>query len=535
MLNRLIESLDDGNLRRLIEKTNFRNLVDIYSTLMQERYINAAFVDLDSVQLHQEVIELLQNKGNVEDDFIELLEILNKFEYEGLFQVLNYMLKKRKKLPADDVSIQEEEADRQTPGDQVSGEEVFEKEEETDIQSLIEESISSLKEASERAGFAIEKEEASGLGMEEQEMESEKLEEPERISPDRRAEPEQEIEPAIELIQKEPDIRQAELIKDDERIEQLPAVPPLPMQIMNNLHFERQSSNLITTCAEMPSLSSLASAVHLITSTQPICYTQAISPSQAFTTPSPSRIQQTPTPDQILFSSSSNLSSGHQPPQNVLQSTFLSTVNDSLSFVNTTSDLSDLSQAPYCNLQQQPNLIYSSLPTSPLPCPIAASLEQQSIQNNLCNLNTATDTPIVSSNLHILSSFELPALGSVLQINDQAIPPLIANQASLQVNLQANLQELQNLQNIQQQQSQTISALEYSNGAIPPAPQPPLITTLPPNLNNLPPNLPPNTKLSIVRIEKHSSEPLGATVKNSADGRVTIGRIVCGGAGKSPL
>lgn len=42
--------------------------------------------------------------------------------------------------------------------------------------------------------------------------------------------------------------------------------------------------------------------------------------------------------------------------------------------------------------------------------------------------------------------------------------------------------------------------------------------------------LPPNSRLSIVRIEKQSSEPLGATVRNEPDGRVTIGRIVCGGA-----
>lgn len=550
VLNRLVESLDDGNLRRLIEKTNFRNLVDIYSTLMQERYINAPFVDLDSVQLHQEVIELLQNKGNVEDDFIELLEILNKFEYEGLFQVLNHVLKKRKRQAIDDeVSIQEEElvVDQRDRTDRVR-EDAFEVHKEaTDIQSLIEESISSLKEASERVGYVLQKEEITGreqvVGGEEamredvegQKMESEKLnveEESEKLSLDQRARSEQEIEPEIEM---EPetefvraDAQQAELVEDDdESIEQLPAVPPLPMQIMNSLQLERQSSNLITTSAEMPSLSSLASAVHLISSTQPISYTQAISPSQAFTTPSPCGNQQTPTPDQVLFSSGSNMSVGQPAPQNVLQSTFLSTVNDSLSFVNTASDLSDLSQTPYCNLQQPPNLIYSSLSASPLPCAIAAAnLDQQSIPTNLCNLNTATDAPIVNSNLHILSSFDLPTLGSVLQINEQTMPPLLANQASLQ-----ELQNLQNLQNLQQQ-SQTISALEYSNGAIPPAPQPPLTTTLPPNLNNLPPNLPPNTKLSIVRIEKHSSEPLGATVRNEMDGRVTIGRIVCGGAGK---
>lgn len=550
----MIESLDDGNLRRLIEKTNFRNLVDIYSTLMQERYINAPFVDLDSVQIHQEVIELLQNKGNVEDDFIELLEILNKFEYEGLFQVLNHVLKKRKRQQADDdVSIQEEElvVDQRDRTDSVR-EDVFEahkeEEEEADIQSLIEESISSLKEASERAGYVLPKEETIRReqapsreeaiadleeDVEEQEMESEKLDvevESEKIGPDQRRE--QEIEPEQELVQE--DVQPVEQ-DEDELSEQLPAVPPLPMQIMNSLQLERQSSNLITTSAEMPSLSSVASAVHLISSTQPISYTQAISPSQAFTTPSPCGNQQTPTPDQVLYSSGSNVSGGPPPPQNVLQSTFLSTVNDSLSYVNTTSDLSDLSQTPYCNLQQQPNLIYSSLSASPLPCAIAANLEQQSIPTNLCNLSTATDTPIVNSNLHILSSFDLPALGGVLQINEQTIPPLLANQASLQ-ELQ-NLQNLQNLQqqqqqNLQQQQSQTISALEYSNGAIPPPPQPPLTTTMPPNLNNLPPNLPPNTKLSIVRIEKHSSEPLGATVRNEVDGRVTIGRIVCGGAGR---
>ena len=42
--------------------------------------------------------------------------------------------------------------------------------------------------------------------------------------------------------------------------------------------------------------------------------------------------------------------------------------------------------------------------------------------------------------------------------------------------------------------------------------------------------IPPVSRLSIVRVEKQSSEPLGATVRNEPDGRVTIGRIVCGGA-----
>lgn len=39
-----------------------------------------------------------------------------------------------------------------------------------------------------------------------------------------------------------------------------------------------------------------------------------------------------------------------------------------------------------------------------------------------------------------------------------------------------------------------------------------------------------NSNVRVVRIEKSTCEPLGATVRNEPDGRVIIGRIVKGGA-----
>lgn len=491
VVNRLEESLNDGNLSRLIKKTNFKNLIDIYSTLMQERYLNASFIDLNSVQLHQEVIELLQNKGNVEDDFIELLEILNKFEYEGLFQVLNHILEKQKKLSAqDDLNVQEEMNDRFEDNEEESikeTENIFEDNAEVN-DSLIEESVS-LKE-SEKTGYEKESDDEKKIDAE-KEAESKK----------------RELNQEFEIEQSKDDLIRNE---DSKQIEQPPAVPPLPLQIINSLSLDidlnrqKGSANLITTTAEIPSLSSLASAIYPISSTKQI-----------------SSNQFTSTSDQVLFTPS-NIGTHHQPSipqQNILQNTFINTVNDSLNFVNS-SNLVDLSQTPYCNLQQssiQPKLVYNLSPT-PLSCTIPILDKQSSIhQTNLCNLSSTTDTPIVNANLHILNSFDLP-LNNFVQLNDLAQIP------------SQNQSNLPNSQNIQQQSNQTISALDYANGQVPPAPEPPLVTTLPPNLNNLPANLPPNTKLSIVRIEKHSSEPLGATVRNEHDGRVTIGRILCGGA-----
>ena len=48
-----MENLNDDNLKKLIEKTNFKNLIDIYSTLMQEQYLNTENLDIDTIQLHQ--------------------------------------------------------------------------------------------------------------------------------------------------------------------------------------------------------------------------------------------------------------------------------------------------------------------------------------------------------------------------------------------------------------------------------------------------------------------------------------------------
>ena len=445
---------------------------------MQERYINTSFIDLDSVQLHQEVIELLQNKGNVDDDFIELLEILNKFEYDGLFQVLNNALKSRKRLSIqDDISIQEEE--NREEENESTQDDVFEANDE-DVAVREDDQI-------DKNNVSLKKEEQN---ENEQEIKKENQEEEndDEIDLDRQQKDNNEFSQKEEID---------EQIKEDNLIEQPPIVPPLPcIQIINSLNLESQQQqpqnlNLITTTAEIPSLASLASVIHSITSTQPI-------------NSSPNQIPS----DQInLFQS--NINNQEQQQQNVLQNTFLSTVNDSLNYVNS----SDLTQTPYCNLQStiQPisNLVYNNLSTSPLRCTLS-NLDNQAIQSNLCNLeysnqsslNAQTDIPIIN-NLPILGTFDLNNVNNIVQFNE-----LTQQQISNQ-----------NLQHQQQQLNQTISALDYAKGAIPPAPPAPQLqkqaiihTSLPPNLNNLPPNLPENTKLSIVKIEKHSSEPLGATV-----------------------
>lgn len=495
MVNRLEESLDDSNLRKLFEKTNFKSLIDIYSTLMQDRFLDASNLDLDTVQLHKEVVELLQNKGSFDDDFLELLEILNKFEYDGLFQVLNYMVKCKKKTSLQDEEIQEEDSMKEDLEENVF---VDSQKDESLIESI------SLKEE------GLNEDEKSG-----NEIEIEKSIEEEE---------ETEIDKSEIIHVQENDLNLNQSLKEDsvcidseknlikkESIEDKPPIPPpLPITIINSLNLEQNKANLITTTAEIPSLASLASNMQPISSTKPFELTNQMTQS---------------------ISRSTHLNTSES--QNILQNTFLTTVNNTLNnFVDPAA--SNLPQTPYYSSQpinippqqllqqhqQQQNIIYN------LP------LDKQSIQPNLCNLEysnliqnrtnnlihqTLTQNQAVTP-IPVLGSFDLP-LNNNVQLNELPTLPI------------TNLPNVASLQSIP-----TISALDYANGAIPPVPPPPaqvqtqIITSLPPNLNNLPPNLPTNTKLSIVKIEKHSTEPLGATVKNEDDGRVTIGRIVCGGA-----